>query len=80
MVDSLGSETSRVSWYSLTLFWVFWSAFGDLGPVVGGKGATASAWRLEIDGDETTGVCNLQLDHKIGCKTFYPKQHLPLFT
>lgn len=61
MVDSLGSGTSRLSWYSLTLFWVCWSAFGDLGPVVGGKGATASAWRLEIDGDETAvcGTCHL---------------------
>lgn len=59
MVDSLGSGTSRLGWYSLTLFWVCWSAFGDLGPVVGGKGATASAWRLEIDGDETTSVWNI---------------------
>lgn len=49
MVDNLGSETSRSIWYSLTLFRVCWSAFGGLGPVVGGKGATASAERLGID-------------------------------
>lgn len=49
MVDNLGSETYRSS---LTLFRVCWSAFGGLGPVVGGKGATASAERLGIaDGD-----------------------------
>lgn len=52
MVDKLGSETSRSIWYSLTLFRVCWSAFAGLGPVVGGKGATASAERLGIaDGD-----------------------------